>query len=45
MLFTLGLDNSEEDIEYVLEKLPQVVDRLRQMSPLYSKFIKEQKGG
>ncbi len=44
MLFTMGLDNTEEDVAYVVEKLPQVVDRLRQMSPLYSKFIKEQKG-
>jgi cysteine desulfurase len=43
-LFTLGLDITEDDVNYVLEKLPQVVDRLRQMSPLYSKFIKEQKG-
>lgn len=32
---TLGRANSEEDIDYVLEVLPQVVDRLRQMSPLY----------
>jgi len=44
MLFTLGPDNNEEDVSYVLEKLPQVVDRLRQMSPLYSKYLKEQKG-
>ena len=44
MLFTLGPDNDEEDVNYVLEKLPQVVDRLRQMSPLYSKYLKEQKG-
>ena len=43
-LFTLGLDTTEDDINYVLEALPQVVDRLRQMSPLYSKFMKEQKG-
>ncbi|MCX6006794.1 MAG: cysteine desulfurase family protein [Chloroflexi bacterium] len=43
-LFTLGLDTTEDDINYVLEALPQVVDRLRQMSPLYSKFLKEQKG-
>lgn len=43
-LFTLGLDTTEDDIEYVLEVLPQVVDRLRQMSPLYSRFMKEQKG-
>ena len=44
MLFTLGLENSEDDVDYVLEKLPAVVDRLRQMSPLYSKFLKEQRG-
>ncbi len=43
-LFTLGLDTTEEDIDYVVEVLPQVVDRLRQMSPLYSKYMKEQKG-
>jgi cysteine desulfurase len=43
-LFTLGLDITEEDIDYVVEVLPQVVDRLRQMSPLYSKYMKEQKG-
>lgn len=43
-LFTLGHDTNEDDIKYVLEVLPQVVDRLRQMSPLYSKYIKEQKG-
>jgi len=44
MLFTLGTDNDEEDVNYVLEKLPLVVDRLRDMSPLYSKYLKEQKG-
>jgi len=44
MLFTLGSNNDTEDVKYVLENLPRVVDRLRQMSPLYSKFLKEQKG-
>jgi cysteine desulfurase len=44
MLFTLGPDNDEEDVSYVLEKLPLVVDRLREMSPLYSKYLKQQKG-
>jgi len=44
MLFTLGPNNDTEDVKYVLENLPKVVDRLRQMSPLYSKFLKEQKG-
>jgi len=45
LLFTLGLNNSDEDVDYALEVLPPVVDRLRQMSPLYAKFIKEQGGG
>jgi len=45
LLFTLGLSNSEEDVDYVLEVLPPIVDRLRQMSPLYAKFIKQQRGG
>lgn len=45
LLFTLGLENTEEDIDYVLEQLPPIVDQLRQMSPLYSKFLKGQQGG
>ncbi|MBA7620323.1 Cysteine desulfurase IscS [subsurface metagenome] len=45
LLFSFGLDNIAEDIDYVLEVLPPIVDRLRQMSPLYAKFMKESKGG
>ncbi|MBM3149737.1 MAG: aminotransferase class V-fold PLP-dependent enzyme, partial [Chloroflexi bacterium] len=44
LVFGLGLDTSQEDIDYVLEKLPPIVDRLRQMSPLYAKFVKEGRG-
>ncbi|MFH1239017.1 MAG: aminotransferase class V-fold PLP-dependent enzyme, partial [bacterium] len=33
--FSLGRYTSEEEIDYVLEILPKVVDKLRQMSPLY----------
>ncbi len=44
MLFTLGLDTDQDDVDYVIEKLPPVVDRLRQMSPVYSRYLKEQKG-
>lgn len=37
LLFTLGRDNQEEDVDYVLEVLPPIVQRLRDMSPLYHK--------
>jgi cysteine desulfurase len=33
--FTLGEQNTEEEVEYVLDVLPDVVERLREMSPLY----------
>ena len=45
ILFTLGLDSNAQDIDYVLEVMPPIVDRLRQMSPLYAKFLKTGKGG
>ena len=32
---TLDIDNTEEEIDVVLEKLPPIVQRLREMSPLY----------
>ena len=44
LLFSLGLENSDEDIDYVLQKLPPIVARLRQMSPLYARFLKGQRG-
>jgi len=33
--FTLGRQTREEDVEYVVEVLPEIVKRLRAMSPLY----------
>ncbi|MDD5081959.1 MAG: cysteine desulfurase family protein [Dehalococcoidales bacterium] len=45
LLFSFGIDNTSADVEHVLEVMPPIVERLRQMSPLYSKFIKASKGG
>ena len=33
--FTLGRFNKKEDVDRVLEVLPVVVERLRELSPLY----------
>lgn len=40
---TLGEKTTEEEIDYVLEKLPAIVQRMRDMSPLYEDFIKSNK--
>jgi cysteine desulfurase len=45
LLFTLGIQNKAEDIDHVLNVMPAIVTRLREMSPVYSKFIKANKGG
>ena len=34
--FTVGTDNTDEDVEYVLSVLPGIVQKLREMSPLTS---------
>ncbi len=40
LIFTLGKDNTEADVDYLLEKLPPIVQRLREMSPLYAKYLR-----
>ena len=37
---TLGKDNTEEQVDYVIEVLPEIVERLRAMSPLYADAVK-----
>lgn len=34
---TLGQDNTEEEVDYVLSVMPEIVERLRKMSPLFNK--------
>lgn len=33
---TLSHENTEEDVDYILEQVPKIVERLRMMSPLYN---------
>jgi cysteine desulfurase len=40
--FSLGRYNTDEDIDFLLESLPPVVEKLRAMSPLYEDFIKSE---
>lgn len=35
--FSLGADNTEADVDFVLQELPPMVQRLRDMSPLYNR--------
>jgi cysteine desulfurase len=40
LLFTLGRDNTDEDVDAVIRILPPIVQRLRDMSPLYKRTTK-----
>ena len=40
-VFTIDRSNTESEINYVLEKLPAAVDRLRSFSPIWGKEIPE----
>ena len=38
---TIGKYNTKEEIDYLVENLIEIVNRLREMSPLWEKFIEE----
>ena len=40
---SISEETTDEDIDYILEKLPPIVERLRSMSPLCEKIIREEK--
>ena len=40
LLFTLGKQNNEEDVDYVVNALPDIVKRLRTISPLTPKELR-----
>jgi len=40
LVLSLGINNTEDEINYFLEKFPDIVKKLREMSPLYAKYLK-----
>lgn len=40
---TLGEETTLEEVDYTVDKIKEIVERMRSMSPLYEDFIKKQK--
>jgi cysteine desulfurase len=35
--FSLSIYNTEEEIDFIIDKMPPIIERLRQMSPFWRK--------
>ena len=40
---SIGKYNTKEEVDYLLDNLTKIVERLRNMSPLYEEFLKGEK--
>jgi cysteine desulfurase len=40
---SLSRDNTDEDVDYILENVPKIVEKLRNMSPLWEEIVKNNK--
>jgi cysteine desulfurase len=43
LIFTLGTENTDADVDLALKVLPPVVARLRQISPLWAAHLRNSK--
>ncbi|MFC2122223.1 cysteine desulfurase family protein [Bacteroidota bacterium] len=43
LLFTLGAENTAGEVNIALKALPPIVERLRQISPLYAAYLRQDK--
>lgn len=44
IVFSLGMDNSKEEVDYFLEEFPAIINRLREMSPFAKGWGSESEG-
>ena len=40
--FSLGKQNTAEDVDFAIELVPEVLGRLRELSPVYKKAVSSQ---